>query len=324
MAFTITQFPEWSWSHSRGQLFRECPRRYYYHYYASHNGWLKDASEQRKVAYRLKQMTNLFLHFGDAVHQVADMHVRQWMSKGRRFTYEELQERVRNMMNQAVLESRDVPQWWEAPKKRKMFVEQYYNGQLPKQLVGIIKERMTVCLNNLLTSQSLHDMTHDPTVEILEMEQLNTVLIGGNKVYVKLDVLYRCRENEEPRYVIVDWKTGQEDASIDDQLCLYAYYLNRHLGIPLEQIEIRTEYLLTGECKRTFVIEEQLAEVEQRILASVREMKGVLADPLTNEPLPEASFGGPQDEKSCRFCNYRQVCDLKDSGSALFDVEEGS
>ncbi|MBL0388371.1 PD-(D/E)XK nuclease family protein [Tumebacillus sp. ITR2] len=308
MAFQITPYPEWSWSHSRDHLFQECPRRYYYHYYGSHNGWLRDASEEQREAYRLKQMANLFLIFGDALHQVADMYIRQWQSKSHLFSYTELHTKVRNMMNQAVLESKNVEQWMEAPKKRKMLVEWYYYNQLPKRIVEMIKERMETCLTNLLDSESLQEITTDPRVEILEMEKLNTIYVRGEKVYVKLDVLYRIGD----RYIIADWKTGQEDDSIEEQLYLYAYYLHRELAVPLEQIEIRTEYLLPGECKKTYVTQANLEQVEEKIISSTTEMKSYLQDPVQNQPLARLDFEGAASSRSCMYCNYRQLCELKD------------
>lgn len=306
--FQITPYPEWSWSHSRDQLFRECPRRYFYHYYGSHNGWLRDADEEPRVTYRLKQMANLYLIFGDALHQVAEMHIRQWQGKNHLFSYQELFGRVRNMMNQAVLESKNVEQWWEAPKKRKMLVEMYYYNQLPAKVVGAIKDRMDTCLTHLLDSESLQEIITDPRVEILEMEKLNTIFVRGEKVYVKLDVLYKLGD----RYIIVDWKTGQEDESIEEQLYLYAYYLTREMGIPLEQIEIRTEYLLAGICKKTYVTEANLEEIEEKIVTSTADMKSYLQDPAANQPLGVRDFEGAANPRSCRFCNYRQLCELKD------------
>ncbi|PWK08388.1 PD-(D/E)XK nuclease family protein [Tumebacillus permanentifrigoris] len=306
--FQITPYPEWSWSHSRDHLFQECPRRYFYHYYGSHNGWLRDATEEQRTTYRLKQMANLYLIFGDALHQLADMYIRQWQAKGHLFSFTELYDKLRNLMNQAVLESKNVPQWAEAPKKRKMLVEMYYYQQLPKKIVESIKERMDTCLQNLLDSESLREITTDPRVEILEMEKLNTIYVRGEKVYVKLDILYRIGE----RYIIADWKTGQEDDSIEEQLYLYAYYLTRELGVPLEQIEIRTEYLLPGTCKKTTVTAANIEQIEEKIVASTTEMKSYLQNPVQNQPLSILDFQGAAHPRSCRFCNYRQLCELKD------------
>ena len=59
MPYQRSEHPIWSWSHSRRETFQECPRKYYYQYYASHNGWEADAPETARLAYRLKNLTTL-------------------------------------------------------------------------------------------------------------------------------------------------------------------------------------------------------------------------------------------------------------------------
>jgi hypothetical protein len=49
-------FPDFSWSNSRHKTFLECVRKYYYQYYESHNGWLYEAPDESKAAYRLKNI----------------------------------------------------------------------------------------------------------------------------------------------------------------------------------------------------------------------------------------------------------------------------
>lgn len=39
MAYIRREYLEFSWSYSRKNSFHDCLRKYYYHYYASHNGW---------------------------------------------------------------------------------------------------------------------------------------------------------------------------------------------------------------------------------------------------------------------------------------------
>ena len=102
MAWEVKPYPEWSWSHSRDLLFRECQRKYYYQYYGSHNGWLQEAAPEAARLYRLKQLQSLYLLFGDVVHQMADMFIGRWERDKVAFSEDELLSRVRNLMNQAV------------------------------------------------------------------------------------------------------------------------------------------------------------------------------------------------------------------------------
>src|SRR5690554_1475593 len=76
MAYVRREYPEWSWSFSRHQTFSSCHRKYYYQYYASHNGWEQQGTELATTAYRLKKITNLYTTLDDAVHKVAENLVR--------------------------------------------------------------------------------------------------------------------------------------------------------------------------------------------------------------------------------------------------------
>lgn len=297
-----------SWSHSRDLLFQDCQRKYFYQYYASHNGWLRDSAPEAQKAYRLKQLSNLYLTFGDAVHQIAYMYVQKWERQHHLFSERELQDKLRHMLNRAFLDSKDVAQWWEAPKKRTMLHEMYYFQQLPEKTVATIKERMSVCLDNLLASESVQELMHTPGHQVIEMEQLNEFWLNNIKLYVKLDLLYK---RSDGMWIIVDWKTGKEDERIEEQLHLYAYFLHHERGLPLDKIEVRTEYLLSGTCERTTVTEADLEQLELKIYQSMGSMKDNLEDPEQNRPKPASEFTGTTSEFTCRTCNFREICDIR-------------
>ena len=70
MAFEVRKFPEKSWSISKMKVIENCYRQYYYTYYGSHNGWLQDNNNESKIAWRLKKLTNIWLLFGEKLHEV--------------------------------------------------------------------------------------------------------------------------------------------------------------------------------------------------------------------------------------------------------------
>lgn len=70
MPFEPRANPPWSWSLSRRACFRECPRRYYWQYYGSFNGWQPDAPEPARLAYRLKHLESLSLLAGEVLHDL--------------------------------------------------------------------------------------------------------------------------------------------------------------------------------------------------------------------------------------------------------------
>jgi len=59
---------EFSWSKTRDEIFKACPRQYWFAYYGLWNGWLKDAPERSRQIYVLKNLKNRQAWTGEKVH----------------------------------------------------------------------------------------------------------------------------------------------------------------------------------------------------------------------------------------------------------------
>ena len=59
---------EFSWSKSRNEIFKTCPRQYYFNYYAYWGGWEKNAQGRTRQIYILKNLKNRFMWAGEKVH----------------------------------------------------------------------------------------------------------------------------------------------------------------------------------------------------------------------------------------------------------------
>ncbi|MGG0812838.1 PD-(D/E)XK nuclease family protein [Paenibacillus alvei] len=298
-------YPEWSWSPSRHVLFEECRRKYYYHYYASHNGWFRDAPPLARQAYQLKQMTNLHLVFGEAMHKMAEATLMQMHQSGRMMDAEDIVRRVRNLLNQAYTDSLNVEAWKELPKQRTMLHEMYYGGQLPTRTIEMIKTRIPILADRFLNSRSVQQYREDSDVRLMELERLNTIEVASTNVFVKLDVMFRHHDH----YIIVDWKTGQEDERNKTQLRLYGLYVHRVYGVPYEKLDIRTEYLLSGSCVEDAVYEEEMEELERHVVDSMLLMRDYLEEPLRNQPMSIDAFEPTDEVKRCRRCPYLDICE---------------
>ncbi|MEB3101908.1 PD-(D/E)XK nuclease family protein [Ferviditalea candida] len=308
MAFTIKPYPEWSWSQSRDGLFRECIRKYYYYYYASHNGWLRDSDPESQAAYRLKQISNLYLLLGDAVHQMAESALKSWRDCGSLTEKSEMILGIRSRLNQAYKDSLQVKQWKAAPKKLAMLHEMYYGGGLSPQRVGQIKERIEACVDGFLSSRSLVELQGVDGIEIKEIEELNQFYISGEKIHVKLDMLY---QKADGTWIIADWKTGLESDKNEQQMLLYALFLHDQYKVPYDRIEIRLEYLLSRECVTPKIAIEEVERIEAEVMDSIRQMKAYLEDPVRNIPLPKEAFPPNPGKKTCSSCSFLEICAAK-------------
>ncbi|WP_339276455.1 PD-(D/E)XK nuclease family protein [Paenibacillus sp. FSL W8-0426] len=300
----MAQYPQWSYSQSRANMFDECLRKYYYHYYGAHNGWKTDQADDMTVRlYRLKQLSNLYLVFGDLVHRMCESAVRSRDEGRERPRVPFLEQTMRKLLNEAYLQSMDAEQWRQDPKNRVMLSEMYYGDDTLQERIGTIKERITACVNSLYDTLTWEDLARAST-QILEIEKWDTMMLHDTRVYVKMDLLYR-RGNGN--IVIVDWKTGKEE-DFSDQLLLYAAYVREHYRVPLEQIELRVEYLLNGTYKQYAATQEDLARAEEKVGRYIEEMKSCVADEYYNRPKDISFFTPMPSRRACRDCNFREVC----------------
>ncbi|MBN6189188.1 PD-(D/E)XK nuclease family protein [Aneurinibacillus sp. BA2021] len=308
MSYYRQPYPQWSWSLSRDQMFHTCKRQYFYHYYQSHGGWLLTASPEAQTAYRLKQLTNLYLVLGDAVHTAAQKLIALHETRQAYPPADTIIAYIRRMLNRAYQESKQPDEWWGYPKQSTMLHEMYYDGELPRDRIEAVSARIAGCVEHLLASESLREMQDVEHITLLEVEKLNDFIMDDEKIYVKLDALYRRGDGT---YVITDWKTGKVAEKNEEQLWLYALYLHEYYGVPLSLIEVRTEYLLDGQCVRSTPTEEHLEWIRHKIRVSLQSMRSYLADSYYNRPLPLESFTGAGTEMTCRMCNFRQICSEK-------------
>ncbi|NMP09228.1 PD-(D/E)XK nuclease family protein [Paenibacillus polymyxa] len=297
-------YPSWSYSQSRAQTFDECLRKYYYHYYGSHNGWNSaQGTEEQVTLYRLKQLSNLYILFGNITHQMCESVIRGWMEKGAVPRTAFLETAMKSMLNDSYKESLHRELWLQDPKNRVMLAEIYYDDEVLPERIARIKERQHAVVHNLYRTAVWRELQQGQA-RIVEVEKWDTMLLHETKVYVKMDYLYR-RDNGD--MVIVDWKTGKE-GNFSDQLFLYASYVQEHYQLPLEKIEVRVEYLMTGEHEVYRPTPEDIDKVVGNVGRYIEEMKSCLDDDYYNRPKPESFFTPMPSRRVCGGCNFREVC----------------
>ncbi len=305
MAYTRREYPEWSWSLSRARTFEECRRRYYYHYYSAHNGWEAGAPAPARLAYRLKQLTNLYFVLGDALHRVARLAVESARSGGEAPTVARLEQAVRDRLNHAYRSSRDRDGFIRAPNRVVMLHDFYYGRGPSRSTIERVRARIAPGVANLLGSESFRAVTRPPLVPLLECEAGSSFDYSGLKVYAVPDLLY---VDTSGHVVVVDWKSGEEDESHPEQLALYALYAHRAYGYSPARIVGRLEYLTTGHGQEVALGAADLERAEALIARSSRAMQEYLADSARNVPLPRERFALAGDRTGCGWCNFYELC----------------
>ncbi|WP_162595960.1 PD-(D/E)XK nuclease family protein [Bacillus sp. CGMCC 1.16541] len=305
--FEVKAFPDFSWSYSRHNMLMECAKKYAYHYYLSHNGWLSTSPSLSKDAYRLKKLSNLPALFGQLVHEEIEYVIEDFLKTGVIPHEAELEHRIRLQLRRIFLQSKDQKQQWlKKPNHYHMLHEIYYYDQLSEKEIENIHEKLNACLKHFLTSKSFQEIVKTKDVHKCESERFRFMEIEGVKVYVVIDLMYQ--DAARNKWVIIDWKTGKKSADDVGQLALYALYLIRELDVAIEDIEIRNEYLLTGGCHTYQLTKNEIDGMYEQMKVSIQYMRQYQKDSETNEPLALSQFLQTTNTFRCEMCNYKELC----------------
>lgn len=291
---------EFSWSYSRAAKFRQCPRAYYYHYYAAWEGWRSDAAEPVRRTYLLKNLTNLSRWVGDLVHQSIKFALTR-LQAGQPITPADL---VKQMHRRARADFEDSRRgrYRQQPNRFIGFQEHYYRLELPGSTWQSAWSRAEQYLQTFLHSNLYAHLACQLPATFLQIEELVSFNLAGVKVWLQPDLIRR----EEETQVLYDWKTGEiDEAELRRQLAIYALYVRqRWPDQPVRGIvfDLAHNRLLEYELADT-----ELPATQAQIEASAARLQHLLLDPAAN--LAELRrFPMIDDLSTCRQCQFRELC----------------
>jgi CRISPR/Cas system-associated exonuclease Cas4 (RecB family) len=301
-----------SWSHSASKDFDECRRRRYWDKYAKWGGWDRNASQEKKTAYRLSKISNRYQLMGDAVEKSVMWMIRENQAGRRRTADQAFEAIARPLLRSKWDES--TQRHWMASVKKCCLHEHYYKdfhegeddreliketGALVKQCLANFQEKFFPRFENIQPADEVEIATvQDGSPEFFEMD--------GVRVYAIPDYVHR----EGPLWHIHDWKAGRPRPEHARQVGIYALWaLTKHQVAP-ERIRLYLEYLQTGECKVVPIGEEEIAIVRQDIRESVADMSEYLenADRTLNRARPREEWELVAEPSICRRCNFYELC----------------
>jgi len=294
-----------SWSHSRSETFRDCPRRYFYHYYGSWGGWRADADPRARRLYMLKQLKARQMWAGSLVHDTIAQLLGQWRA-GRTASPEPgaWAEQAIVRMRREFRQSRDGA-YRERPGKALGLIEHHYREPLPDDEWRALAETVRRSLEGFCEHPQAGALRELEPGAWLALEELDTFPVAGVPAYVKLDLGYRSAGGTVR---IVDWKTGRRRPRPDGlQLGCYALYAVARWDIAPEEIEVCEVNLNTAEEAAASVSADSLAEARQAIEASIRAMQARLRDVAQNTAEVD-DFPAQVEARTCRRCPFREAC----------------
>lgn len=305
MPIRVQANPTFSWSHSRDRTLRSCERAYYWRYYGSHNGWLRDADPTTRRAWALKQLTNLAGALGEQVHMRASEIAEAIRAGGEPPPLDELIKRTRGALNRLYLASGDVRAFLRGPKSHPMLLERYYRLGPSNKQIQSVRTKMHRCLERLHDSVVWGEIRRCPLEDILLFSPTDAVDCRGIPIYAAPDLVWRCPGD---LWTILDWKTGSEDDA-EPQLALYGLAIRERYGLE-PPFRGRIINLDSGSDREIEISTVTLRTAEERIRESIWQMRGFLVelDMSRNEARERSAFGLPINTDQCKWCNYFELC----------------
>ena len=308
-----------SFSFSRYSSFKSCPRQYYLNYYGGRNGWFKNSSPEAQAVYFLKKLTGIYAWAGNIAHEIIEFALKEYRDKGKLYTLDELTDMAYKKMKSQFLESQErVKRKAEGDfYSYKMFglMEHNYGQTIPRTRRESIWERVKKCLSNFFSSQIWEEIKSSDISQWKSIEEFSTYKIPVNNDYsVKVFSVPDFAFMKDGKVHIYDWKTGKPKDAYKTQLSLYAVYASKYWNVKPEDVVCKIFYLLSNEVHDVDVSEETIAGVTDTVkngtLAMIEKLQN--KDPVKNEALSKEDFPLTKDTSTCYFCQYSEVCGIKD------------
>ena len=297
----MAELPEFSWSAARDALFRECLRKYYFHYYGAWGGWAPAAPPRARELYVLKRLQTRGAWADAHVHRAIRAALR---GDGPAPAAEEA---TRRLLDDLRRDFRDSQQrrYRQDPQHACGLFEHEYELNLPDTQWKQTADQAVHDLGAFLASElfrHLRDLTADAQLDLAEPAACT---LAGLKVYAQID----SAERSGSGLLLYDWQTGArpDTPRALPRAAALLYAVTRWRATP-EQVNLVEFNLASGQTTPHRFDTGALEEMKETVADSADEMSFLLEDPATNQPQPEAAFDLAEDEAVCRRCNFLKAC----------------
>ncbi len=279
------------WSHSRYNTFRTCKRKYYYTYYGQY-----DLENAIKIS-TLRNLTSVALEIGNISHKIIKVLLTRIQKSAEPINHE----RFASFAERKAMEIFST----------KIFQEIYYKDRDNIDFEADIFEHVSSGLVNFLDSERLQWLFEEALVEkddwIIEPEGFGECRIDDMKAYCKVDFLFPIGEEIH----VIDWKTGKQNSNKHrEQLTGYVTWVSFHFGKEFDEIIPTVAYLLPEYRENSVEISEyDITDFSIQIRKETDRMLEYCVEPELNRPREKKDFPLTENEKLCKFCNFRELCD---------------
>jgi hypothetical protein len=297
---------DFTWSKSRHEKFRECPRAYFYQYYGSWGGWEAAPGSPVRELYVLKKLSSRWQWAGSMVHDALKGMLQRAKATGEFRPLDELLARTRQRARMQWSTSREKSYWREASKITGLVEHEYAEPVASEEWKRVWDEVIEGSLRAFYASETFAELQRTPREKWLTVDELDSWTFEGTKVWVAIDFAYA---DAEGRVQILDWKTGRERDGDHTQVAIYALYAQRKWGVSPDAVVGGLVYLSKPGGDRVSVSADAAAleACEAEMRRSIAAMQERLEEPARNIARAER-FPLLDDRGACRRCAFRRPC----------------
>ncbi len=296
---------EFSWSHSRHELFQSCLKRYYFAYYASWGGWEPTAPARVRELYALKRLHTRQQWAGHHAHQAIEFLLKNARHDPTGSAAASASPRQIELMRQEFRDSR-AGTYRADPVHILGLFEHEYRLEVPAEEWKATVDRVSDALRNFLASDLWQAIRELPDEAFLSVERRSHFLLDGLKVFAVPDLVLR----RNGKVTIYDWKTGTTPlAEHRTQLGIYSLLaIDHHWATDPGEIEAIAYNPVLDRQETFFHTADELETLREFIRDSADEMLFPLENPETNTAGDGGSFDCTDSEEPCKTCPFLRAC----------------
>jgi hypothetical protein len=295
---------DFSWSKTRDEIFRDCLRKYYFHYYGAWGGWDPNAPPRTRQLYILKNLQTRAAWAGNHVHRAIHAVLTELHGGGEPPAPEMAAEQLLAALRKDFRDSL-ARRYQQYPRKACGLFEHEYELEIADEQWKETADHAVHCLQTFFSSDIFTAIRQLAPDAWLEAEELASFTLDGIKVYVQLDFAHRT----ETGVKIFDWKPGRSETSNAElQLACYALYAAEKWRVAPEQVQTVEFNLANNTATPRALTADALEEIKDYIRDSADEMSFLLEDPAGNKPQPENNFEFAEKQTACHRCNFLKAC----------------
>ena len=295
---------ELSWSLSRGRMFHECPRRFYYHYYFAKIGFAPDAPEEARVALEMRTTKGLDMWVGEIVHQVIQWSLEQ-AKAGTVVSADEALAETKRLLSAGWKSSR-LQEWRRnQDDEHPNLFEHYYKVEVGTATIERIKQKAYTSVGNFMGSDLFKWIMTTPVDRWLPVEKYASFRLDGLLMYVKFDFAVRDGKG----LTVYDWKTGKPTEDEPRQLTCYAMYTSDKWAIPIANVKAAAVHLQPEMQILEFPVDDDsMEDLREHVKQGFNDMVKCLRNPARNIAAMD-DFPMTGNMLRCLRCSFKGVCE---------------